>query len=162
VSEQEPTGGRRRRGARLLGEPAAPAAPRARRPAGEVPPALRRAALAVGLEALLLAVVAGYVVVLEFVSRPTSQAGALGLITYVSIAAAVLAAGAVGLWRGSSWARGPVVVLQILLGLLGYNAAFPNEMPQIGLPALVLVAVTLYLLLTPEARLAYLRDDDEE
>jgi hypothetical protein len=124
-----------------------------------VPSALRRAALAVGFEALLLSGLAGYLVVLEVVSRPTSEAGAWGLIVYVSIAAAVLAAGAVGLWRGSSWARGPVIVLQILLGLLGYNAAFPNQMPLIGLPALVLVGITLYLLLTPEARLAYLRDD---
>jgi hypothetical protein len=52
-----------------------------------------------------------------------------------------------------------VIVLQVLLGLLGYNATFSNEMPLIGLPALVLVGTTLFFLLTPEARLAYLRDD---
>ncbi len=81
------------------------------------------------------------------------------MIARVALAAAALAAGAVGMWRMSAWARGPVVVLQILLGLFGYQAAFSFERPELGLPALVLVAVTLYLLATPESRLAYLELD---
>jgi hypothetical protein len=126
-----------------------------------VPAALRRAALAVGLEALLLAGVAVVWLVLTLVDEPSSVGRAVAEVVYFAIGAAVLAAGAVGLWRRSAWARAPVVVLQILLGLAGFQAAFSFERPELGLPVLVLVAVTLYLLLTPEARLAYLEADAE-
>ncbi len=150
----------RRRADRLLGEAAAPSAPRSERPAGEVPPSLRRAALAVGLEALLMAGVAVVFLVLTLIDDPSSLGRAIAEVVYFGIAAGALAAGAVGLWRMSSWARGPVVVLQILLGLFGYQAAFSFARPELGLPALVLVAVTLYQLATPESRLAYLELDD--
>jgi hypothetical protein len=151
----EPVDGRRRRGAWLLGEPAAPTAPRPARPAAEVPRALRRAALAVGVEALLLAGIALVLLVLTLVSDPSSVGRAVAEVVYFGLAATALAAGARGLWRRSSWARGPVVVLQILLGLFAYQAAFTYQRPLIGLPVLVLVVGTLYLLATPEARLAY-------
>ena len=124
-----------------------------------MPPALRRAALAVGLEALLLTGVAVVWLVLTVVEQPASVGRALAEVVYFGIGAAALAAGAVGLWRRSAWARSPVVVLQILLGLFGYQAAFTYDRPELGLPVLVLVAVTLYLLLTSEARLAYLEAD---
>jgi hypothetical protein len=53
-----------------------------------------------------------------------------------------------------------VVVLQILLGLFALQAAFPFGRPEFGVPVLVLVVLTLYLLATPEARLAYSDPDD--
>jgi hypothetical protein len=53
-------------------------------------------------------------------------------------------------------------VLQILLGLFGYQAAFTFGRPELGLPVLVLVLATLYLLATPEARLVYAERDDPE
>ena len=155
-----PAGGRRRKVDRLLGEPAAPSAPRPRRPATDVPASLRRAALAVGVEALLLTGVAVVLLVLTVVDAPSSVGRAIAEVVYFGLAAAALGAGALGLWRRSPWARGPVVVLQILLGLFAYQAAFTFERPEIGLPVLVLVAVTLYLLATPEARLAYAERDE--
>jgi hypothetical protein len=165
VSEQagpeQPSGSRRRGADRLLGEAAAPRAERPGRPAADVPAALRRAALAVGLEALLLGGVAVVWLVLTVVREPASVGRAIAEVVYFAIGAAALAACARGLWRRSSWARGPVVVLQILLGLLGYQAAFTYQRPEFGLPVLVLVAATLYLLLTPEARLAYQEADAE-
>jgi hypothetical protein len=163
VSEQDGSGaagGRRRRAGRLLGEPAAPAAPRPQRPAADVPAALRRAALAVGVEALLLAGVAVVLLVLTLVDDASSIGRALAEVVYFGLAAVALAAGARGLWRQSSWARGPVVVLQLLLGLFGFQAAFAYQRPEIGLPVLVLVVTTLYLLATPEARLAYAERDN--
>jgi hypothetical protein len=152
---REPDDGRRSRGSWLLGEPAAPTAPRAARPTAEVPPALRRAALAVGVEALLLTGVAVVLLVLTLADDASSVGRAVAEVVYFGLAAAALAAGARGLWRRSSWARGPVIVLQILLGLFAYQAAFTYQRPLIGLPVLVLVVATLYLLATPEARLAY-------
>ena len=149
----------RRRFDRLLGESAAPPPPRAPRAEVESPPSLRRAALAVALEAALLAALAGYLLVLTLVGGPQSVGRALAEVVLVGAGAALLAAGAVGLRRVSAWSRAPVVVLQIFLGLIGYQAAFEFDQPALGLPILLLVAVTLYLLATPESRLAFLERD---
>jgi hypothetical protein len=109
----------------------------------------------VGIEAAALAVGAFLLLYLVVTSTADSVSRALGEVVFVGAGAAVLAAGAVGLWRVASWARGPVVVLQLLLAALAYTTAFDAGQPAIGLPVLVLVAVELYLLATPESRLAY-------
>ena len=49
-----------------------------------------------------------------------------------------------------------MIAAQIFFGLSGFVAAFEAERPLIGLPILVVVAAELYLLATPESRLAYL------
>ena len=149
----------RRRIDRLLGEAAAPSPARPPRPDVESPVSLRRAALVVLLEAVLLAAVAVYLLVLTLAGDSSSVGRALAEVVLVGAGAALLAAGAVGLRRVSPWSRAPVVVLQILLGLLGYQAAFEFQRPLLGLPLLALVAVTLYLLATPESRLAFLERD---
>jgi hypothetical protein len=126
-----------------------------------VPASLRWAALAVGVEALLLAGVAVLWLVLNVVLTPGDRGRAIAEVVYFGLAAAALAACARGLSRRSSWARGPVVVLQILLGLLAYQAAFTFQRPEFGVPVLVLVGATLYLLATPQARLAYTEPDEQ-
>jgi hypothetical protein len=50
-----------------------------------------------------------------------------------------------------------VVAVQLLLGALGFTAAFSYEHPEVGIPMLAPVAVVVYLLVTPEARLAFFR-----
>ncbi|MCV2488716.1 hypothetical protein OF117_05020 [Geodermatophilus sp. YIM 151500] len=147
--------GARRRADRLLGAAAEPTAPRATRPPSDAPPAVRRAALVVAVEAALLGVVALGLLFLTVTSTPDSTGRALAEVVYVGAGAALLAAAAVGLRRVSAWARAPVIVLQILLGLLGYTTAFAGGLPLVGLPVLALVATELYLLATPEARLAF-------
>ncbi|MCZ2822196.1 hypothetical protein O2V63_17790 [Modestobacter sp. VKM Ac-2977] len=150
------TPGRRRpRAEGLLGGAAQPTAPRPQRERREAPTAVRRAALVVAVEALALTVLALVLLVLTLTGSPDSVGRALAEVVYVGLGAGLLAAAAVGLWRVSGWARGPVIVLQILLGLLGYNAAFEAQVPLLGLPVLALVATELYLLATPEARLAF-------
>jgi hypothetical protein len=109
----------------------------------------------VGVEAAALAIGALWLLYLLVSSTADSVAAAVGEVLFVAAGAAVLAAAAVGLWRAAGWARGPVVVLQLLLAALGYTAAFQAGRPAIGVPVLVLVAVELYLLATPESRLAY-------
>ncbi|MCW2696893.1 MAG: conserved rane protein of unknown function [Modestobacter sp.] len=138
----------------LLGAAAAPG-PERQRPQAEVPGAVRRAALVVAVEAAALAALALVLLWLTVTSEPESTGRALAEVVYVSLGAGLLGAAAVGLWRLSGWARGPVVVLQILLGLLGYTLAFEADRPLIGVPVLALVISELYLLLTPEARLAF-------
>jgi hypothetical protein len=49
-----------------------------------------------------------------------------------------------------------VIAVQIFFGLSGFVAAFEADRPLIGVPVLALVVTELYLLATPEARLAYL------
>ena len=109
----------------------------------------------VALEAALLAAVALVLLWLTVTGDPDSVGRALAEVVYVGLGAGLLTAAAVGLWRVSGWARAPVVVLQVLLGLLGFSLAFQGGLPLIGVPVLVLVATVLYLLATPEARLAY-------
>jgi hypothetical protein len=111
-------------------------------------------AAAIGLGALLLL----YLVV---TSTADSMSRAVAEVVVVGAGAAVLAVAAVGLWRVASWARGPVVVLQLLLAALAYTTTFEAGRPAIGLPVLVLVAVELYLLATPESRLAYIERSPE-
>jgi hypothetical protein len=151
VPQQQP----RRRSERLLGGAAEPSAPRPERPRTEVPRTLRWAATVVAVEAAALAIGALWLLYLVVTSTAESVAAAVGEVVFVAAGAAVLAAAAAGLWRVAGWARGPVVVLQLLLAALAYTTAFDAGRPEIGVPVLVLVAVVLYLLATPESRLAY-------
>jgi hypothetical protein len=146
----------RRRSERLLGAAAEPSVPRPERPRATAPRTLRWAAAVVGVEAAALAVGALLLLYLVLTSSADSVSRAVGEVVFVAGGAAGLAAAAVGLWRVAGWARGPVIVLQLLLAALAYTTAFEAGRPAIGLPVLVLVAVELYLLATPESRLAYL------
>ena len=148
---------RRSRADRFLGAAAEPSAPKPAAETEEAPRSVRGAAVVVGLEALGVAGVAGWLVVLTLGGSYLSLRNAVGEILFAALGAAVLALLARALWRVASWSRGPVVALQILVGLLGFTAAFSYDRPLVGIPLLVPVAVVLYLLATPEARLAFLR-----
>jgi hypothetical protein len=151
VPPQPPRG----RSDRLFGAAAQRTVDRRERLHPEAPRSLRWAAVVVGIEATALAVGALLLLYLVLTSTADSVAAALGEVVFVGAGSAVLAAAAVGLWRVAGWARGPVVVLQLLLAALAYTTAFDAGRPAIGLPVLVLVAVELYLLATPASRLAY-------
>jgi hypothetical protein len=143
---------------RVLGATAEPLAPKPPKELGEAAPrSIRWAAVVVVLEALVLVVVAGYLAVRTVTGNAQSDRGAWGLVVFALLGAALLAACARGLWRLASWSRGPVVAVQLLLAALGLSAAFSYEHPEVGIPMLVPVAVALYLLATPEARLAFFR-----
>ena len=145
----------RRLADRLFGATVAAPAPRPGPPRAEAPPSLRRAALAVGVEALAFALGAAALLLLTLTARPDSVARALAEVVLAGLVAGVLGAGARGLWRVAGWAWGPVIALQLFLGLAGFMLAFPAQLPLIGLPILALVGTVLYLLATPESRLAY-------
>jgi hypothetical protein len=116
---------------------------------------VRRAAVVVGVEAAAIAFGALVVLYLTLTSTAVSVAGAVAQVVLELGGATVLALCAVGLWRVSAWARGPVIVLQLLLAALAYTTAFQAHQPLVGVPVLLLVATELYLLATPEARLAF-------
>jgi hypothetical protein len=142
---------------RVLGA-AAESAPKAPKEPGEpTPRSVQWAAVVVAVEAVVLVVAAGYVAVRTATGDAQSDRSAWGLVLFALLGAALLGACARGLWRLASWSRGPVVAVQLILGALGLTAAFSYEHPEVGIPMLVPVAVSLYLLATPEARLAFLR-----
>ena len=142
--------------ARLFGETVEAGPPRPERARPPVPRSLRLAALLVGVEAAGVAVGAGLWLWLTLTSTPDSMARALAEVVIIALVAAGLAVAARGLARAAGWARGPVIAAQVFFGLSGFVAAFEAERPEIGVPLLVLVAAELYLLATPESRLAYL------
>jgi hypothetical protein len=146
----------RRLADRLFGAAAAPPLPRPATPRPQAPASLRRAALAVAVEALAFGTGALLLLLLTLTGEPESVPRALAEVVLAALVAGVLGAGARGLWRVAGWARGPVIALQLFLGLTGFTFAFSAQLPLIGLPVLALVATVLYLLATPESRLAYL------
>jgi hypothetical protein len=109
----------------------------------------------VGVQAAAIGVGALAWLWLTLTSTPDSLARALAEVVIIALAAVGLSVAAVGLSRVSAWARGPVIAAQIFFGLSGFVAAFEAERPLIGVPVLLVVAAELYLLATPEARLAY-------
>jgi hypothetical protein len=146
----------RRRAERLFGAAAEQSAPRPARVRPEAPRSLRWAAIVVAVEAAAIGAGALVLLYLTLTGSADSLSRALAEVVAVGAGAAVLGVAAAGLWRVAGWARGPVIVLQLLLAALAYTTAFEAEQPLIGVPVLVLVAAELYLLATPEARLAYL------
>jgi hypothetical protein len=163
VSDQSGTADERprRRADRLLGAPAAPAPDKPVRVQPEVPSSLRWAAAVVGLEAALIGAGAVVLLYLTLTSTPDSLPRAIAEVVFVGLGAALLGAAALGLARVKAWARGPVVVLQILLGLLAFTTAFQAERPLLGLPVLALVGTVLYLLATPASRLAFVERPED-
>jgi hypothetical protein len=121
----------------------------------ETPRSLRWAAVVVGIEAAAIGAGALVLLWLTLTRTADSLGRALAEVVLVGAGAVVLAVAAVGLWRVAAWARGPVIAVQLLLAALAYTTAFEAGQPLIGVPVLVLVATELYLLATPEARLAY-------
>jgi hypothetical protein len=155
----EPTEPRRRVLDRLFGAAAAPTAPRPERPRTEAPGALLWAAVVVGVQAAAVGVGAVVWLWLTLTSTPESYARAIAEVVILALVAVGLGAAARGLARVAGWARGPVIAAQIFFGLSGFVTAFEAGRPLLGLPVLLLVAAVLYLLATPEARLAYLDRD---
>jgi hypothetical protein len=139
---------------RLFGAAAQAPAPRPPRVRTEAPRSVRWAAMVVGVEAAALAVGGLVVLYLTLTSTADSVASALAQVVLELGGAIALAACAVGLSRVAAWARGPVVALQLLLAALAYTALQAGQ-PLVAVPVLALVAAELYLLATPEARLAF-------
>ena len=121
----------------------------------EAPRSVRWAAIVVGIEAAAIGIGALALLYLTLTGTPDSLPRALAEVVAVGLGSAVLATAAVGIWRVSGWARSPVVVLQLLLGALAWTTTFSAQRPGVGIPVLVLCAAELYLLATPEARLAF-------
>ena len=75
----------------------------------------------VGVEAALIGIGALVLLWLTLTSTPDSLPRAIAEVVAIGAGAAVLGLAARGLWQVAPWARGPVMVLQLLLAALGYT-----------------------------------------
>jgi hypothetical protein len=103
------------------------------------------------LEALALAATAGYFGYQALVGQATSARGALMVILYTAVMAAIVGALAFALGRGRGAARSPAIVLQILLVPLG-GYLISLQQYQVGVPAVLAGVVGVYSLLSVATR----------
>jgi len=88
-------------------------------------------------------------------SRPESLSRAWAEVIIAIAAGALILVLARALSRVATWSRAPVLVIQILAVPVGYSLAFPSQQPIYGIPILLAAAAVLYLLFTPESKLAF-------
>ncbi len=88
-------------------------------------------------------------------SRPDSVGRAWAGVVMALGAGVLIVFLARALSQVASWSRAPVVVIQILAAPVGYSVAFPAQQPLYGIPILAAAATVLYLLFTPESKLAF-------
>jgi len=118
------------------------------------PSALRRAAALVVAEAAALLGIGAFSLVRTGAGAAREPLGAVLGVGFELGTAVVLLVLARGLWRLRGWARGPLVVVQLLALPVGFTLAVEAGRWLYGGPVLLLACSVLYLLLTPEARLA--------
>jgi len=121
------------------------------------PTTVRLAALVAAVEGVGLVGLAGFYAIKTALDRPDSYAPALLGALMALAGGAVLLLLARALLRLRTWARSPLVVLQILALPVGYSLGFQAGLIGYGGPILLLAVAELYLLFTPEARAAFWR-----
>jgi hypothetical protein len=123
-------------------------------PAGApIPATLRWAIVLLGVQAVGWV---GLVVVLIYAdirATSTSTAGAAGLTVFVVLIAALFGLFVWALAGRRAWARGPAIVLELLLLPAGYSLV-TSGLAVIGIPVLLLAGATVALLLAPATRAA--------
>ena len=112
------------------------------------PGTLRAAVLLLLVEAAALAVLTAYLLVMDVISDPTALSVAIALTVFTALCAAAVAAVARALRRRSAGARGPAIVVQLMLSV---TAAFlvQGGAGWLGFPVLVTALTTGVLLLLP-------------
>lgn len=119
---------------------------------------LRAAVLVLCAQAIGLIVVAGVVLEKTIFGHPDSYPAALLGAALALGGAALLVAAARGILGGSSVARSPVIVMELLSLPVGYSLAFQAGLVGYGGPILLSAVAVLYLLFTPAAREALDRE----
>jgi hypothetical protein len=123
-----------------------------------LPSTLRIAVWLLAVEAGALALLAAILLYGDLTGGADNQQGAIGVIGYVSVIAAVIAVLAKALSGRRAWARGPAIVLHMLLLPFGIAIATGGQ-PLVGVVALVASIAGLTVLLAPATRIAVGRDD---
>jgi hypothetical protein len=122
-------------------------------PAGALPATLRWAIILLGVQAVGWVALVVVLVYADIRSPSTSTAGATGLTVFVVFVAALFGLFVWALAGRRKWARGPAIVLDLLLLPIGYSLV-TSGLAIIGIPVLLLAGATVALLLAPATRAA--------
>ncbi|OLR90398.1 hypothetical protein [Actinokineospora bangkokensis] len=77
----------------------------------------------------------------------------LGEVAYFAVFTGGVVACASGLFLGRTWARGPSIVLEVLVAGAAWYAIGPSGRPEIGVPVAVVAVAALVLLFHPRTTL---------
>lgn len=120
--------------------------------ASDAPPTVRGAGILVGLQGLAGLAFAVALLVRAIGGASTPGNNVYGEAGYFAVLGGAVAAVGVALIFGKHWARGPAVVVELLLLGVAWYAIGPSERPEFGVPVGVLSIVVLYLLFTARSR----------
>ena len=131
-----------------------PARPAPASPAEQpVPVTLRAAVWLLAGEAAALGVLAVVLLLQDVRGQAQTQQGAIGVIGYVLAIGAVLGVLSWSLHRRRAWARGPAIVLHMLLLPFGIALATGGQ-PLLGVLGLLVGLAGTVVLLAPSTRIA--------
>lgn len=122
-------------------------------PSTESDVTLRWAVRLLVLETAALVALLVFLVYVDLTSRAQSLTQALGLTLYIAVLAGLLGLFTWSLWRRRRWARGPAVVLNLLLLPIGYTMA-GSGLAWLGVPVMVVGICGAGLLVAPSTRAA--------
>jgi peptidoglycan/LPS O-acetylase OafA/YrhL len=117
------------------------------------PGSLRWAVVLLAVQALAVVVVTGVLAYDDVVASPTSRGAGWTLTGTAAALAALLVFLDWSLARRRAWARGPAVVLELMLLPIGYYMV-KGGLPWVGVPLIVLALATAGLLVAPATRAA--------
>jgi hypothetical protein len=121
------------------------------------PVTLRVAVWLLAVEAVALGAFALYLVGVSLFGEASTGLGAAGVVVFLALIAVVVGAAAWALRQRRAWARGPAIVLHMLLFPFGLASISSHE-PLLGAFALVLGAFGAAVLLAPATRIAVGRE----
>ncbi len=121
------------------------------------PATLRVAVWMLAGEAVVFAGVLVFLLYEDVVGAAGTAKGAAAVTAYTALLAAVMGWLGWALHGRRAWARGPAVVVQLLLVLTGYTMT-TNGLPAVGVPILVIGLVGGGTLLAPATRAALQRN----
>lgn len=115
------------------------------------PASLRTALLLLGAEAVLLTLLTVFLVYAALAGEGSTAGTAVGTTIFVALLAGLLGWFAWSLFRRRAWARGPAIVLQLLLVPIGATM-LTGGAPTLGIPTILLGLVGAGSLLAPTTR----------
>jgi len=118
----------------------------------DAPPTIRGAGVLVGLQGLTGVGFAVALLVGGFAGGSATGNNIFGEAAYFVVLGGAVVAVGVALVLGKHWARGPAVVVELLLLGVAWYATGPSGRPAIGVPVGLLCVLVLYLLFTVRSR----------
>jgi hypothetical protein len=115
------------------------------------PATLRTALLLLGVETVLLGLLTLFLVYADFTAESTTVSTAIGTTVFAALFTGLLGWFTWSLYRRRAWARGPAVVLQLLLIPTGVTM-LTGGLPVLGVPTVLVGLVGAATLMAPTTR----------